>query len=158
MIRLSRRRLLYTTGSIAVGSLTGCLGETGDSGSNSTASTKEGTKEAKPWTSEEGPADCTKEPKEMYSSAITIVETKSSVDDNESATIEYEDLSSGEQDLLDRVIERGSYETCQSSSSFGRFVDRVWDHIDGENERVYLERDGMYYRLYVKTTDVIVSY
>lgn len=77
---------------------------------------------------------------------------------NEYAPIHFTDLSPEEQEILRIVTEEGGYGTCDASDAFNRFDSRVIEHaIIQDSDCVYLERDCIYYGLYVETLDQVSS-
>lgn len=95
---------------------------------------------------------------EMYDSVIAVDRVEGSLGGGYSV-VEFADLTAGEREILRTVTEEGGYATCNPSESFERFLTRVWEHKDRQDETmVYLRRNGTYYGLYVESTDQGVSY
>lgn len=162
MPNVSRRRFLRaragaaaTTGSVA---LTGCLSTLGGDRGVEREHTVPGNLTA--W---DRTPDCvTVEERdgmdEHYDSTIAVAHTTSDVDGGY-APIRFETLSDAERELLDAVTTDGGHSTCDLSDAFERFVVRVREHLQRqEDTMVYLERDGVYYGLRVEVTDQGVSY
>lgn len=95
---------------------------------------------------------------EHYDSTIQVDHTTSTLDGGY-APIHFGDLSDAERDLLDVVTTEGGYSTCDIDDVFGRFLERVREHLQRQSDTMaYLERDGVYYGLRVEITDQGISY
>lgn len=74
------------------------------------------------------------------------------------APIPFSDLTAGEAEILETVVEEGGVANCEVSTSFRRFVDRVMTHRERQDEfMVYLRYEGSYYGLYVQQGDQVFS-
>lgn len=158
----TRRRVLQTTASVAVATATtalgGCLSTRGIGGGTESEHTAPGNLTA--W---DHTPDCvTSEERdgmdEHYDSTIAVDHTTTSLD-GAYAPIRYAALSDAERDLLDVVTTDGGYSTCDQSDAFARFVGRVRDHLQRQEDTMaYLERGSVYYGLRVEVTDQGISY
>jgi len=78
--------------------------------------------------------------------------------------IHFENLTSGEQEMIQTVLSEGGYGTCEAPTPFADFLQRVYDVYarqsesfnKDEEERLYLEHEGIYYRLRVRNLDVVI--
>ncbi|NHN43466.1 hypothetical protein G9C85_17755 [Halorubellus sp. JP-L1] len=154
-----RRDLLGTTASVAAAaaSLAGCLSTSGIGGTES-QHTAPGNLTA--W---DHTPDCkTSEERdamdEHYDSTIAVDHTTTSLDGGYEP-IRYASLTGAEQALLDTVTTDGGYSTCDEGDAFERFVVRVREHLQRQDDTMaYLERGSVYYALRVEVKDVGVSY
>lgn len=93
----------------------------------------------------------------MHESIIKVEWVRADLADDH-APIEFEDLSTGEQDILEVVLTEGGYATCDHSEAFRRFVDRVMTHRDQQPQfMVHLHYQAEYYGLYVQQGDQVFS-
>jgi hypothetical protein len=147
-------------GAVGVGlvSLAGCTAIGGQPNTESPKNT-DGTTGPSSLTDWERSTDCDGEHDSMHDSVIRVEEVTTSLGD-EYAPIRFPDLSSEEKPILRTATEAGGYGTCDPDDAFHRFVDRVGEHTErqSENMRIYLERDGTYYRLYVEVSDQVYAY
>lgn len=138
----TRRRLLQVGSAATVAALAGCL----SIGDGPAAEAPNG----------DNATDCGA----MYDSVLRVEDVETTVDDAY-LPIEFEDLPSEEQSILATVVDASRYETCDTSEAFRRFVDRVSERTrrqPSDDARVYLERDGTFYRLYVEVADQVYAY
>jgi hypothetical protein len=103
--------------------------------------------------------DCEGGRDKMHDSVVRVEAVTTSLADAY-APITFSELSPRERPILRTVTEEGGYGTCDVSDAFQTFVERVSDHRhqqDGK-KRVYLEREGTHYGLYVEKLDQVYSY
>jgi hypothetical protein len=178
---MNRRSLLAGLSAAVVGTA-GCLGRSGFGGSTDPTTDTEATpttsdtdpttdqsetkqkketdeENASALTDWERSTDCGKKHGSMHDSVVTVAAVRASVGDGY-APIRFSDLSTAEKDILRPVTEEGGYGTYEAGDAFGRFVQRMRDHQEKQDERrhVFLERDGTYYRLYVEVSDQVYVY
>jgi hypothetical protein len=103
--------------------------------------------------------DCEGEYDGMHDSVLRVEDVTTDLD-AAYAPIHFSNLTDDEQAILRPVTEEDGYGTCDASEAFDRFVDRVIDAAERqeEDDAVYLERNGTYYRLYVEVTDQVYAY
>lgn len=95
---------------------------------------------------------------EHYDSTIAVDHVTRSLD-GAYAPIRFATLTGRERDLLDTVTTDGGYSTCDGGDAFDRFVERVHEHLQRQDDTMaYLERDGVYYGLRVEVKDEGISY
>lgn len=159
MVDSNRRRLLRVGSALAVGTLAGCLGGGGSATESPSPSppkrTADGT-ETHPLTDWERSTDCDS----MHDSVVSVKRVRESLG-RDYDPIRFADLTDGEKRILRAVTTEGGYGTCEAGESFHRFVERVGDHGSrqaADDMRVYLERDGTYYGLYVENLDQVYAY
>lgn len=155
MSHLSRRRVLRLSSGVTVGVLAGCVSTDGKPATESpnTSTTTDDTSSITNWERSTG---CDS----MHDSVISVKRVTTSLED-EYMPIRFADLSPDEQTILRTVTEEGGYGTCTTSEAFQQFLNRVSDHTarqDGDSARVYLERKGTYYGLYVEDLDQVYAY
>ena len=159
MPSIPRRRLLRSLAAGALGSTAGCLSDGGSPAAGSSTDTPVGTN----LTGWERSTDCITTEKrddmdEMYDSVISVEQVGRSRPAR-FAHVEFADLTTAERDILRTVTDDGGYATCDTSTAFGRFVNRVQKRQQqAETTMVYLERNGTYYGLYVEVTDQVFSW
>ena len=155
----SRRRLLRSLAAGALGATAGCLSDGGSPATESSTDTPVGTN----LTEWERSTDCVTTAKRddmdgMYDSVISVEQVGRSRTAR-FAHVEFADLTAAERDIVRTVTDDGGYATCDTSTAFGRFVDRVQQRQQQEETTmVYLERNGTYYGLYVEVTDKVFSW
>ena len=156
---MNRRTVVGAVGA-AFASLAGCaaIGRQPSTASpkNTDETTPKATSSLTDW---KRSTDCEGEHDSMHDSVIRVEEVATTLGDDY-APIDFSTLSSGEKPILRTVTEEGGYGTCDPADAFHRFVDRVTDHTERQREdrRVYLERGGTYYRLYVEVLDQVYAY
>jgi hypothetical protein len=151
-------RRSYLVGICAsLGLTTGCLGGNSSGGGERSATETETTLEDLPeWTRS---TDC-----DGMADSVVKVKWMVSELDGEYAPIQFAELSAEEQSLTRKIVENGGVGVCERSDAFERFVDRVKEAIDAQREHgseysmAYLAYEGRYYGLYVKVTDMVISY
>lgn len=156
MPRPSRRRLLQAGCAIPLGAFAGCLATAGGSGDSTPKDPDETTDDAPSLADWERSTDCDR----MHDSVVRVERVTASPAD-EHVSIRFADLSPGEKDVLGTVTRDGGYGTCDTSDAFHRFVERIGDRRDRrdtDSMRVYLERNGTYYGLYVEHADQVYAY
>ncbi|MFB6154962.1 MAG: hypothetical protein ABEJ22_03635 [Haloferacaceae archaeon] len=162
MVKLRRRRLLRVGGGVATGLLAGCLSVDGQPSTGSPARTGETTGDAQTTgdaeslTDWERSTDCDG----MHDSTIRVERVRTDLG-GEYAPIHFADLSPEERTILRTVTGEGGYGTCDTSEAFQQFVGRVSDHAErqeADRMRIYLERGGTYYGLYVEDLDQVYAY
>lgn len=166
MPRLTRRRLLEIAGVATVGSLAGCSALTGrpdaDPGTQTDADSPENTGESTgtpSLTDWERSTDCEGEHDRLHDSVISVARVTTDLEDAY-VPIQFDDLPPDEKAILRTVTEDGGYATCDPAEAFHRFLDRVLEHLDRQSDttRIYLERAGTYYGLYVERSDEVFTY
>lgn len=156
MPQLSRRRLLKASSGISAGVLTGCVSANGRSTTESPESPGKTTEDANSITDWKRSTNCDS----MHDSVIRVERVATSLGD-EYAPIHFANLSPEEKRILRSVTEEGGYGTCDSSDAFQQFIGRVSDYRtrqDGDDMRIYLERESTYYGLYVEDLDQVYAY
>ncbi|WP_227134122.1 hypothetical protein [Halorubellus salinus] len=158
----TRRRLLQTAVGVAAATATaalgGCLSTPAGGGGTESEHTAPGNLTA--W---DHTPDCETSAErdamdEHYDSTIAVDHTTTSLDGGY-APIRFADLRDDERDLLDAVTTDGGHSTCDPSNAFDRFVGRVREHLDRQDDTMaYLDRGGVYYGLRVEVTDQGISY
>lgn len=173
----SRRHLLRSTAAslataTAAGALAGCLSDQPGNSTRSTTSSRTTTSAGKPTDTTDGQSDLLSweespdcitsgERDDMDSMYDSVISVQSVVDDIDDAyaPIRFADLTTAEQDVLRTVTTEGGYATCETGDAFDRFLDRVREHLERQDDRtVFLEREATYYGLYVEDLDQVYSY
>lgn len=159
MRQSSRRTLLRAVAAAGCG-VSGCLNRTLHAGRGSPTAGRSPTPDATPadpdaLTTWERSTDCDA----MHDSAIAVDAVANDLPDDRSP-IGFGDLTDGEQEILGTVTTEGGYATCEVSESFQRFLGRVRSTVEEQDGtmRLWLARDGRYYRLYVEKRDQVFAY
>lgn len=154
MEHLSRRHVLQASGGLALEALVGCLGRSDRIDTESPECRDELPDEKDSLTEWERSTDCD----DRYEGLIEVEVVTTSLGD-EYAPIRFAELSPDEKEILRTVTEDGGYATCDTSQAFNQFEDRVSEHVYNEQEPdcVYLERECIYYGLYVQKLDEMIS-
>lgn len=150
----SRRRVLKASSALALGTFAGCLGRSDRTDTKSPECRDELPDDTDSLTDWERSTDCD----DLYEGLITVERVTTSLGD-EYAPIRFAELSSEEKEVLRAVTEDGGYATCDTSRAFDLFEDRVSEHAYNEQDPdcVYLERECIYYGLYVQKLDEMIS-
>lgn len=157
MLGLRRRRLLVASNAVMISVLAGCATTADQPDTASSTSSREQTDSNSSLTDWTSSVDCEGEPDAMHDSVIKVEEVTENLGP-EYDPIQFSSLSAAEQSILKTVVEDGGYATCEPSDAFEQFVDRVQDRShQSERMRVYLEREGTYYRLYVEVLDEVYA-
>lgn len=95
----------------------------------------------------------------MHDSVIRVDHVTTGLGD-EYTPIHFADLSPEEKEILRTVTEDGGYGTCDKSQAFNEFRNRVIEHVYNKQDPdcIYLERECIYYGLYVESLDQVSSH
>jgi len=154
MVNQGRRKVLKTATTLSAVIVAGCTSSGSPVSGSPTGTPTPHPDLNKDW-NWEWSGECEQTPTGMHSSIIKVERTWSTLE--QADPISFATLTTEEREILETVTETGGYGTCDASDAFLQFIERVRTKTGGDpDELVFLERDGVYYQLYVVKQDQVI--